>query len=749
MTHLKICVKHYRNVLDSNLEREILETQLRLESAAHSIDILEESNMTEINNQPIAPIQPVTDHYFGTEVVDNYRYMENFDDPAVQQWVKSQADYTIDTLSQLPERSAFFDRMMELDASVPAKVSGIIRLANGNIFYLKIEAQDDVAKLYMRSSMDSPEILLVDPDRFGLETGHKYAMNDFKPSWDGKYVIYLISANGSEDASIYVLDPETLADIDRPISRVHSDTEGICWLPDNQSFFYPRLQELTEGMAATEKYENSQTYWHRLGTDLERDEVVLKHGIAPLIDVPPTVLSEIPNISNSGYAIALVYYGTQRNIDLHISKLTAIEQNMPEWINICNAADEIIHFVTYENDIYLLTSKNTPRFKIVKASLINPDLATAETVLPASDSIVKDMFAANDALYAIATDKGIGKLIRITYDGKIEYLKLPSDGAVEFLKNDPHADGILLTITAWTKYDSHYEYNPTTDLFTEIELQLKGEYDAPDDLVATEVIVESHDGTMVPLSIVHKKGIQLDGSNPCLLTGYGGYGFSYDPFYRQTQYAWYEQGGILAIAHVRGGGENGEEWYRAGFQQTKPNTWKDFIACAEYLIEHKYTSPAKLAGEGASAGGILIGRAITERPDLFAVAIPRVGCLNQVRLETTPSGILNIPEFGSCETESGFQALYEMDSFLHVRDGVNYPAMLITHGITDPRVEPWQSAKFVARVQAASVSNKPVLLRMDYEAGHGIGSTKTQLIQERADIFAFMMWQFGMEIDQF
>jgi prolyl oligopeptidase len=378
--------------------------------------------MTEIKNQPIAPIEPVTDNYFGTDVVDNYRYMENFDDPAVEQWVKAQADFTIDTLSQLPGRSAFFDRMMELDASVPAKVYDIIRLANGNIFYLKIEAQEDVAKLYMRSNINDTEVLLCDPDKFD-HTGNKYVINDFKPSWDGKYVIYLISANGSEDTSIYVLDTETLADIDRPISRVHSHAEEICWLPDNQSFFYPRLQELTEGMVATEKYENSRTCWHRLGTDLEQDEVVLKHGIAPLVDVPPTVLSEIPNISNSGYAIALVYYGTQRNIDLHVSKLTAIEQSMPEWINLCTAADEIRHFVTYENDIYLLTSKNAPHFKIVKTSLINPDLATAKTVFAESDSIVKDMFAANDALYAIATDKGIGKLIRITYDGKIEYLK--------------------------------------------------------------------------------------------------------------------------------------------------------------------------------------------------------------------------------------------------------------------------------------------------------------------------------------
>ena len=276
-------------------------------------------------------------------------------------------------------------------------------------------------------------------------------------------------------------------------------------------------------------------------------------------------------------------------------------------------------------------------------------------------------------------------------------------------------------------------------------MQSKGKYDAPEDLIYTVVTVESHDGTMVPLSIIHKKGIPLDGSNPCWLTGYGAYGASLDPRYGHTLYAWYERGGIFAIAHVRGGGENGEEWYRAGFQQTKPNTWKDFIACAEYLIEQKYTSPAKLAGEGASAGGILIGRAITERPDLFAVAIPLVGCLNSIRLETTPNGINNIPEFGSCDTETGFQALYEMDAFLHIRDGVNYPAMLITHGITDPRVEPWQSAKFAARVQAASASGKPVLLRMDYEAGHGIGSTKTQQLQERADIFAFMMWQFGME----
>jgi prolyl oligopeptidase len=700
--------------------------------------------MTEINNQPIAPIEPVTDNYFGTDVVDNYRYMENFNDPAVQQWVKAQAEYTIDTLAQLPGRKAFVDRMRELDASVPAKVYGILRLANGNIFYLKIGSQDDVAKLYMRDSINSPEMLLVDPDRFRRETGKVHTIDEFTPSWDGKYVVYMASASGSEDGSLYVIDTETLQDIDRPISRTVAHSVG--WLPDSQSFFYHRLPEVKEGMAATEKYQKSQVYWHQLGTNTEGDKLSLGYEVVPSVNILPTAWPFIVTLPNSNYKIAIIGYGTQRESDLYVSTVDSLNQNTPEWIKICDVADEVTDFAVHGEDIYLLTHKNAPHFKIVKTSLHKPNFAEAGTVLAASDSIVKNIFAANDALYAIATKNGIGKLIRIAYDGKIEYIKLPSDGgAVNFLKNDPRADGILISIKTWTKCESHYEYNPTTNLFADLELQPKGKYYAPNDLVATEVTVKSHDGTMVPLSIIYKQGMNLDGSNPCLLMGYGAYGYSFNPFYLQTQCAWYERGGIFAIAHVRGGGENGEEWYRAGFQQTKPNTWKDFIACAEYLIEEKYTSPAKLAGEGASAGGILIGRAITERPDLFAVAIPRVGCLNQVRYETTPNGVPNTPEFGSCGTEAGFQALYAMDSFLHVRDGVNYPAMLITHGITDPRVEPWQSAKFAARVQAASASGKPVLLRMDYEAGHGIGSTKTQIIQERADMFAFMMWQFGIE----
>ncbi len=562
-------------------------------------------------------------------------------------------------------------------------------------------------------------------------------------------MIYGIAASGSEETSLHTIDTETLEDVDEPISRMDW---GGSWLPNNQSFFYTRNQEMKEGMAATKKYQMSKVYLHKLGTSIKQDKVILGHEISPSVNVSPVASPFIVTVPNCDCLFAVVLYGTQKEIDLYVATLDSFEGGEPEWKKVCDVRDEVVIFEVHGEDLYLMTHKNAPRYKIVKTSLKNLDLSKAKLVLAQSERTVSNLFAATDALYVLTDGNGIDKVIRIPYGGAATELKLPFNGMVGFYgndqrlsRNDPRVEGILLYMTSWTRANSIYEYNPETEGFMEIGLQPKGKYDAPDDLIAEEVEVRSHDGTLVPMSIVYKKGIKLDGSNPCWLTGYGAYGFSLYLPYQHQDYAWYEQGGIAAFAHVRGGGEKGEEWYQGGFQQTKPNTWKDFIACAEYLIENKYTQSALLAGEGGSAGGITIGRAITERPDLFAVAISRVGCLNPVRFETTPNGVNNIRELGSCNTEAGFKALYEMDAFLQVKDGTNYPAMLIIHGITDPRCEPWQSAKFTARVQAASTSSKPVWLRIDYEAGHGVGSSKTQRLQERADIFSFMMWQFGME----
>jgi prolyl oligopeptidase len=274
-------------------------------------------------------------------------------------------------------------------------------------------------------------------------------------------------------------------------------------------------------------------------------------------------------------------------------------------------------------------------------------------------------------------------------------------------------------------------------------LQPLGRFDAPDDLVATEVKVKSHDGAMVPLSIVHKRSVKLDGSNPALLVGYGSYGITYDANFDPVRLAWLEQGGVYAVANVRGSSAYGEDWYKAGYKLTKHNTWKDFIACAEHLIARKYTSNTKLGILGGSAGGITVGRALTERPDLFAAVIPAVGMLDFVRLHVMPIGPVNVVEFGDVNKEDEFRGLLAMSSYHHVKEGVKYPAVLLTHGVNDTRVNVGQSNKMYARLVAASTSGKPVLLDLDYDAGHGQGITKAQRLSQLGNIYAFVLWQAG------
>jgi prolyl oligopeptidase len=246
------------------------------------------------------------------------------------------------------------------------------------------------------------------------------------------------------------------------------------------------------------------------------------------------------------------------------------------------------------------------------------------------------------------------------------------------------------------------------------------------------------------MSVIHRKGVVLDGNNPTLLYGYASYGITAEPSYSASRMAWLDAGGVFAVANPRGSAVYGEDWYRGGFQATKPNTWKDFIACAQWLIDQRYTGAQRLAIWGGSAGGILVGRAMTERPDLFAAVLPQVGALDMVRAEVTSNGVPNIPEFGTRTNEAGFRALLAMSTYHQIRDGVKYPAVLLTHGVNDPRVDVWESAKTAARLMAATASGKPVLLRLDWDAGHGIGSTKKQQLAERADQFAFALWQMGV-----
>jgi prolyl oligopeptidase len=322
----------------------------------------------------------------------------------------------------------------------------------------------------------------------------------------------------------------------------------------------------------------------------------------------------------------------------------------------------------------------------------------------------------------------------------VESIKLPFEGAIQSLVTNPTEAGAWLELVGWTKPPLWYSVNAKSTI-EDTRIVPPSPVDFSQ-IVSEEVKAKSADGTMVPLSIVHKRGIMMDGSNPTLLDGYGAYGITLDPAFRPTLLAFFERGGIYAVAHVRGGGEYGEDWHNAGRLMTKQHTIDDFIACAQYLIAQMYTSPARLAGQGTSAGGITIGGAITQRPDLFAAALIRVGDSDALRSELMASGPANIPEFGTVKQLDGFRALYAMDAYQHVKPNA-YPAVLLTTGANDPRVAPWQAAKMTARLQASTNSGKPVLLRVDYDAGHGMGSTKSQRDSELADELAFLFWQFG------
>jgi prolyl oligopeptidase len=322
-------------------------------------------------------------------------------------------------------------------------------------------------------------------------------------------------------------------------------------------------------------------------------------------------------------------------------------------------------------------------------------------------------------------------------------VSLPVAGALRILDGDVRRPGVLVAVDSWTRAESIYSVGTLDSQVADTGLQATSAVGALADLVAEEVLVRSHDGLEVPLSIVHLKAMKLDGSNPVELDAYGAYGSTDTPGLRDRQLAWYELGGVTATCHVRGGGIHGENWHLAGKQLGKPNTWKDLIACAEYLVKKGYTRPDKLAISGNGAGGIAVGRALSARPDLFAVVVAQGGEFNSVRDERTANGPARVPEFGSVKDRAQFDALLEMDAFHHVEDGVKYPATLLLQDLDDPAVAAWESMKMAARLQAATTSGRPVLLRLPSELRQGVDSTGTQREEQDADIWSFMLWQFG------
>lgn len=690
---------------------------------------------------PPTPVRTVVDEFHGVKVPDDYQYLEALKDDSVLHWFKKQDDYARNILSRISVREDLLKRIKELDETV-AQVNAI-QLSKDRIFYIKKEPDQQSGNLFYRKGLDGKETLLIDVTKIGGDDKRVYTINNYYPSPDGKLLAFTSSPSGSEDDVTYLVDVETgklLPD------RLVKSGFTLSWLPDSKSFFYLRLKTLGEDEAESEKYLDSKSFLHTVGTPQENDREIIsaaKYGNLGMDRIDfPMVFSD----KKSNTAFVLIARGVQNEINVLSASLPDTKRESVIWRKVIDVKDEITNFATVNgSNLIALTHKNAPNFKLVKTSTSNPDFSKAELLIGFDDQVIQNFAVAKNSIIVQTLKDGIGKihLINKADPSKREELPLPVQGTVNIVFADEDSEKIVLGMASWLTALKYFIYNDATKKLEATTLQPEGKYDAPADLESHEVLVKSHDGEMVPLSIIHKKGLVLDGTNPTWIAGYGAYSISSLPAFNPIRLAWYEKGGVFAVAHVRGGGEKGEAWYRGGYKATKPNTWKDFIACAEYLVANKYTSPQYLAGMGTSAGGILIGRAMTERPDLFAVAIPRVGCMNAVRFEFTENAV-NTPEFGTVKDSLEFTYLAEMDAYQKLKPGVNYPACFVTAGMTDSRVSPWQPGKFAAKLQAVNKSERPMILRVEFEGGHGfLAASRKQIQEENADMMAFMLWQMG------
>lgn len=692
----------------------------------------------QISMPMTAPVREVTDEYFGTRIVDPYRWMEEPKSKELAGWMKAQNDYARAYLERLPMREKILAQLEAQNNSI-VSVSGVQRVGDF-YFYFKLAPGDSDRKIFVREGLDGAEKLLVDPQKISAE-GKRFSIISFSSSPDGKFLSYLASAGGAELGEIRIVETATGKELSDRIGETRWSAGS--WLSDGKGFLYVRFPNLAPEVPPTERFQKRSVYLHKLGDDAKNDRAIFGYGTNPKIELDAKLLP-FPSIpTGSKYVFIAVNSGVSPNYEGYVAAVEDLNKPEIPWRKIGDFDDEINSIAVNGDDLYLLTYKNAPRYKVVKTSLQNFDFSKAKTVVETSEAVITNLVAAKDALYVQQKDGGNGRLLRVDCkSGKTENLKLPYDGTISALTADPRETGVIFAMDSWTKSKTLFAYDAEKKSVSDTKLQPPSPIDGTN-FEAVTVKVKSHDGTLVPLSIIHKKGLKRDGKNIAGMTGYGAYGISSEPRFVNIFLPFLESGGVVAFAHVRGGGEYGEEWHQAGSKQNKPNTWKDFIACAEYLIKEKYTSPQFLGGHGASAGGIMIGNAIAERPDLFGAAIIGVGLNNMLRYETTANGVPNIPEFGTVKTEQGIKDLLAMDAYHKIKPGVKYPAVMLTHGINDPRVEPWLSAKMAARLQASTASEKPILLRIDYDAGHGIGNSRRQLNEEFADIFTFFLEQLG------
>ncbi len=682
-------------------------------------------------------VAPVVDDYFGEKIADPYRWMEQPNSSELAQWMEAEGTRARRAFDAIPGRAKLFERILQTGLGV-AQVDSV-QLVGETLFYFKVDKGADLKKLVMRGR-DGVEHVLVDPEALSTRDSHA-SIDHFSPSPDGRLVAYGIAPGGGEICTEHVLDTKTGRELPDQIEHIWGEFP-VSWLPDGRGFFYTQMA--SEGFTdpSVDKSQKMRALTHHLGEPTSKDHLLLGYGVNGKVPFEPQEFPYVRVTPGSSWALALGL-GAHHEQRVYVARLAAAKGADTAWARLCDYSDGIEQVVIHGDDLFLLSNKGASNKRVLRVSAKSARLDHPQAFVAESDAVVESIDAAADALYVTLQKDGRSKLRRVTYtDGHAEDVQLPFDGWIDGVPTDPRRAGALVKMEGWTREDAFYTFNPRSRAFNPVELKTKADADFSQ-IVTEEVSVLAADGVQVPLTILRRRDLALDGSHPAMVIGYGAYGIAMTPTYRPYILAWLERGGIWAIAHVRGGGEKGDAWRKGAWRQTKPNSWRDFNACAEWLVQKGFTSKSKLAAYSGSAGGILIGRAITERPDLYAAAGIYAGMVNALRYSYGTNGANQTAELGTPDTPEGYRALRAMDAYASVKPAVAYPALVLATGMNDARVSPWMSAKLAARMQAATSSGRPVLLRIERDEGHGVGSRRQQRFAIWADTWSFFLQQMG------
>lgn len=684
----------------------------------------------DVGSPPAAPpIKPVTETLWGVKVTDDYRYMEKMD-PATVAWMKAEGAYTRKVLDAIAPLAALQKRVSAFTGSF-GFVNGFVSYGGRDFYEERAPGADDY-DLMVHDGAGTRK--LIDIAALRAKNGGKpYAINWFLASPDGGKVAVGVSEGGSEDASMTVYDAATGKPIVGPIDRARFG--ATAWSTDSKTVYFNRLAKLKPGAPETDTYKNSTLdAWNLAGNPHTVLGSSAGHGPKFAPEAFPILLL-MPGATN---ALAVSINGVQNEWKAWVAPAGEAANPKTAWKPLVDRTDDVTMIGMRGNETFLLSHKDAPTFKVLQLKA-GETLSSAKTLVPAQpDRVIEGFYAASDALYVTARKGAYSQLLRVPAGSdKVEQVPLPFEGHIGEAFSDPRKPGIVVGLSGWVTQPAYLRYDPSSRKFATLDIGHRGDMDAAAFKVS-DLEAKARDGAMVPLSLIQPKDAK--GPQITLVEAYGSYGISNLADFSTRRAAAMREGVNYGICHVRGGGEKGEAWRLGGKDANKHNTWQDLIACGEDLIARGVTSKDKLFIIGGSAGGITMGRALTERPDLFAGVLDLVPAANTLRSEFSPNGPPNVPEFGSVKTEQGFKNLFAMDSIQHVKKGVTYPAVMITTGLNDPRVSPWEPAKFAAALQASGTPN-PVLLRIDAEAGHGIGSTRTQTDLQTADTIAFMKWR--------